>query len=801
MRVITRGRRRTEIIVVSIFLVLLWSASTLSFGRASFTSNEWPMFRHDVNHSGYTANNVTANTYKTLWLSMTGAGVWSSPAVAYGMVFLGAMDGNVYSFNAFTGAKLWSTQTGSPIEYSSPAIANGVVYIGLHDGNVLSLKASTGEIVWKTQVGGLVRTSPTVVENRVYVGSWDHNVYSLDATNGAIIWSFPTENQIDSSPAVVDGVVFVGSDDDYIYALNASTGAKIWSHRTDGTITSSPSINNGHLYVGSSDGNVYGLNASTGAQIWKYQTGNPVVSSPAVAYGSVYVGSEDNNVYSLNATTGEKIWSTPTGFWVWSSPTVANGLLYIGSDDQNIYCLNALTGAKIWNYQTISAVDSSPVIAYGNLYAASDYLIYALGDPSIASYPPLPTPAPSTNTITFNLLGTSVAGIIILTVALLARSAILSRLRTKEAKGSTFNFRTWASTHPDAINVISILAFSAIFIAFLEKGSLWIADEQTYTQWAFHMTKSGDYMTPWAFGGQAIWIGKPPLTIWLMSLAYQVFGVNNFATRLWSPVFATLSCILVYYLGKRLYDRQVGLLSVVVLGTFITFFMFARHAMMDIQLVFFMTASIYFLLSSEKGKNANWFAALSGIFFGLALMTKQAEALLIPVIAFVYLAVTQKSLRFLFTKRFTLFWGVGLVLFSPWLIYMNAHFGSEFWQAYFLYGTVMRTMGPLEGHTGGYLYYFTYLVTKENPVWTTILPFAAGLCVYNSVVKRLKEDTLLLVWITVVLLVFSIAQTKLYWYILPAMPAFAIAIINFLYKAFKKNGFWRITRTKSKLAN
>ena len=63
------------------------------------------------------------------------ARVYSSPAVANGVVYVGSDDGNVYALNASTGAKLWSYTTGSYVD-SSPAVANGVVYVGSSDGNV-----------------------------------------------------------------------------------------------------------------------------------------------------------------------------------------------------------------------------------------------------------------------------------------------------------------------------------------------------------------------------------------------------------------------------------------------------------------------------------------------------------------------------------------------------------------------------------------------------------------------------------------------------------------------------------------
>jgi len=78
------------------------------------------------------------------------------------------------------------------------------------------------------------------------------------------------------------------------------------------------------------------------------------------------------------------------------------------------------------------------------------------------------------------------------------------------------------------------------------------------------------------------------------------------------------------------------------------------------------------------------------------------------------------------------------------------------------------------------------LVNNENLVWVILLPFSAGLCAFNAVIKRLKEDTLILAWISIVLVLFTLVQTRLDWYILPAFPAFAIAISSFLYQVSRK---------------
>jgi len=752
----------------------------------SSSVDNWAMFRNDPSHSGTATENTPANSAELLWNFTTMQGVESSPAVDNGYVYVGSIDGAVYCIDASNGQWVWYYPTGSAV-VSSPAINNGIVYIGSDNDNVYALNATNGAKLWNYTTGGEVTSSPAVVNSAVYIGSDDGNLYALNATSGAKLWNYTTGGEVESSPAVSDGEVYVASDDYFVYALNASTGNEIWNFHTESSI-SSPSIYDGCVYIGSIYGYVCCLNASTGTQIWKYQTQDSVTSSPAIVCGCVYIGSEDNNIYCLNASTGSKIWQTPTGYWVTSSPAIADGNVYVGSEDYSIYCFNSSTGAKEWSYATGNFVDSSPAIANGTLYVGSDngYIYaFALSNSSVKTVSLQSTSSSAWTVIAFDAIACCVGAVIVFVGALFVRS---NRRAKRNAEVTTVPSQkfSWFSAHVDALCVLAILAFSIIFFINLGSGVLRAADEQTYSQWAFHMVRTGDYLTPWAFSVSTLWIAKPPLNMWLISLAYQVFGVNNFSSRFFSAIFGALSLVFVFFLGKKLYNAYVGFLSAVVLGTFTTFYVFARLAMTDIPLVFFTVGSMYFFVLSEKTEKTYRYAALSGLFFGLALMTKQIEALLIPLIIFFYLIATGKTIRFLFTKHFTLFWGVGLLVFSPWLIYMDARFGLKFWQWFFVYADVTRTVSPIEGHVGGYLYYFSYLANNESLVWVILLPFSAGLCAFNAFVKRVKGDTLILLWMAIVLLVFTFAQTKLYWYILPAFPAFALAIGSFVYQLFKK---------------
>jgi serine/threonine-protein kinase len=96
--------------------------------------------------------------------------------------------------------------------YSSPAVANGVVYVGAGDAdfNIYALDAATGAKLWSYTAGGVVLSSPAVANGVVYLGADDDNVYALDAATGAKLWSYP-DNVLLSSPTVANGVVYACS--------------------------------------------------------------------------------------------------------------------------------------------------------------------------------------------------------------------------------------------------------------------------------------------------------------------------------------------------------------------------------------------------------------------------------------------------------------------------------------------------------------------------------------------------------------------------------------------------------------
>jgi outer membrane protein assembly factor BamB len=340
----------------------------------------WPMFRHDVMHSGHSSSSAP-ETNHILWFNTTGSNIESSPAVAEGKIFFGSGDNKFYCFDELDGTKIWSYQISGNAD-SSPAVENGKVFFGSDNWNLYCLNTTNGTLNWVYPTGETVSSSPAVVNGRVYFGSSDGRIYCLYASNGTKKWEYQIFVDCDSSPAIADGKVFIGASNGKLYCLNAENGTCLWEYQTSSSIVSSPAVAYQKVYFGAYNGQMYCLDVNNGNLNWNFSIGNYIYSSPAVAQGKVYFGGWDKKVYCLDAYDGSKKWEYMTDNSIWlSSPAIVDEKVYIGSTDKKIYCLRISDGFKIWDYATDNSVFSSPAIADGKLFVTSmDNKIYCFGN-------------------------------------------------------------------------------------------------------------------------------------------------------------------------------------------------------------------------------------------------------------------------------------------------------------------------------------------------------------------------------------------------------------------------------------
>jgi len=146
------------------------------------------------------------------------------------------------------------------------------------------------------------------------------------------------------------------------------------------------------------------------------------------------------------------------------------------------------------------------------------------------------------------------------------------------------------------IPILVLLVFCFfLFILGVGRWDLWNPDEPRYAQVAKEMVNGGDWVLMQADGNT--FVDKPPLFFWLISFSSFLWqGFTSFSARFPSGLFGTLTVLLTYFLGRKLYSSRTGFVSALILASSFKFAYLSTRANIDATLTFFTTASIFFFL-------------------------------------------------------------------------------------------------------------------------------------------------------------------------------------------------------------
>src|SRR5262245_18798605 len=137
--------------------------------------------------------------------------------------------------------------------------------------------------------------------------------------------------------------------------------------------------------------------------------------------------------------------------------------------------------------------------------------------------------------------------------------------------------------------VLAILCYGLFFHDLAGIGFIG-PDEPRYAAIAREMLANGRYITPHLYGTP--WFEKPPLMYWLAALGYKLLGINEAGARFPSALSATVSVFLLYWCGRRLWNRGAGFIAALILSTSIGWFTFARAASTDMLLTACLTLAL-----------------------------------------------------------------------------------------------------------------------------------------------------------------------------------------------------------------
>ncbi|MBI1829836.1 MAG: glycosyltransferase family 39 protein [Planctomycetes bacterium] len=354
--------------------------------------------------------------------------------------------------------------------------------------------------------------------------------------------------------------------------------------------------------------------------------------------------------------------------------------------------------------------------------------------------------------------------------------------------------------------VLLVALGASMFFLNLGGATLWDVDEGRNAECAYEMMQADNWIVP-TFNSK-LRVDKPALLYWLQILSYSLFGVREFAARFPSALAALATVLLAYELARSMFTRTTGLLAGVVVATTPMVCGAARFANPDALLNFciVLTMTIFWLGLAERRW---WWFALLGASAGLAVLAKGPVGLLLPGAIAALFILWERRWSMVWDRRWFIAFWVFVLTALPWYIWVGAETKGEFLAGFLWRHNIERGTSAMENHHGFPGYYLMVLLVGTAP-WSIFLGVAWWFGFWSAIrepwlrfeslwqrampERETKNDTLadasicdrpaayrlLVCWIVVFLLFFSVAATKLPNYVLPTVVPCGLLAARFL---------------------
>lgn len=336
---------------------------------------------------------------------------------------------------------------------------------------------------------------------------------------------------------------------------------------------------------------------------------------------------------------------------------------------------------------------------------------------------------------------------------------------------------------PRAVYWLAPLVF--LWLAFTAwMRPLHIPDEGRYVGVAWDMVRFDSTWTPLLNG--LPYFHKPPLFYWLNEFSFILVGAHEWAARLPSILIGWATAMAMFLFVRRHRGPEIAIASLLVLITMPYYFGASQYANLDMMVAGMICLTIMAGAEAvsrlyQRQPNARFYAVSAGVLAALAVLSKGLIGIVLPGgVLFFWIVLTGR-------------WkGIGLLL--SWPVWVGFAVVGVPWFA------AMEITYP------GFLnYFFVYQhferfissgFNQQQPFWFFIpvilgfsLPWSVWLIRYVWQRGPMPFDRswhgLMLLWIGVITIFFSIPASKLIGYTVPVLPALAILIAEVMVSTWK----------------
>ncbi len=271
-------------------------------------------------------------------------------------------------------------------------------------------------------------------------------------------------------------------------------------------------------------------------------------------------------------------------------------------------------------------------------------------------------------------------------------------------------------------SVLIVVLAGVLFIPFLGGVHLFDWDEINFAEISREMLLTKEYTRVYV-DFQPFW-EKPPFFFWLQAGAMSLFGIGEFAARLPNAICGILTLVVLFNIGKTLFDTRFGWLWALVYGGSVLPHLYFRSGIIDPWFNLFIFCGLYYFILFHWRKNgytsihlpkSKWhYLFWGGVVVGMGILTKGQVAYLIVVLTLFIYWVYQRFRFYVNVPEFLFFTLATTLVSLTW-------YGLETWKngpwfitefnkyQYRLFST------PDAGHKGFPGYHFVVLLVGCFP--------------------------------------------------------------------------------------
>ncbi|MBD3327905.1 phospholipid carrier-dependent glycosyltransferase, partial [Candidatus Peregrinibacteria bacterium] len=337
---------------------------------------------------------------------------------------------------------------------------------------------------------------------------------------------------------------------------------------------------------------------------------------------------------------------------------------------------------------------------------------------------------------------------------------------------------------------------------------------------AREMLQRGDWVVPW-FNGE-MFPDKPPLMFWNMMAGFALFGQTEFAARFASAVLGVATALLVFHLGKTLFNDRAGFWAGLATASSIIFTVSARAATVDTALTFVITLALAAFVWGMRRRTGSmldedgpipWpWALLIYAATGISVLGKGPVGAIMPLGVIGMFLLVQQYLRsdaaarpkhassWLDRAKAVLTTLVGLfspknfaiaiwrmrpftavvvlaAVIAPWTILVYQRTDGAWIHDFLWKYNLGPSVKPILGHTGPFFYHIISIMIGFFPWAVFLTPMFIHLFRrFRAGAEHRDGYVLLACWIGVIVGLWSAVAMKLPHYVLPAYPALALLL-------------------------